>query len=66
MKRNCSNRALVDNGSSDGGWSFEIDQRVDAAKVRNVHEAGAHDFVEVLKGEMINSNTKISGGGIRG
>jgi len=59
----------MDDGGGDGGGSFRVKHGSDAAKVTDVHEAGAGEVGDVVgKREMrIKSNTKIADReGIRG
>ena len=58
----------MDDGGGDGGGSFRVKHGSDAAKVTDVHEAGAGEVGDVVgEREMrIKSNTKIVDRGIRG
>src|SRR6218665_2149203 len=50
----------VDNGGSNGGGSFEVEDGSDAAEVTNVHKAGAPEVPYLVRNVRIMSQTKIA------
>ena len=58
----------MDDGGGNGGGSFKVKHGSNAAKVTDVHEAGAGEVGDVVgEREMrIESKTKITDRGIRG
>ena len=57
----------MDDGGGDGGGSFKVKHRSDAAEVKDVHEAGAGEVGDVVgEREMrIKSKATIADRGIR-